>query len=224
MYDRRLVIITGHYGSGKTEFAVNYAIKLKEQFDNVIIVDMDIVNPYFRSREKRDLFKKEGIKVVDSNIKNVNVDLPALPAEISGAILNKNAKTILDVGGNPVGARVLSRYAEDIKSIEYDMFFVINGNRPQTNTCDKAIKYLRAIETASGLKVTGLINNTHVLKDTSVEDVERGHELTKKVSWETDIPIRYESALEKVVLNINNKEILEKIFPINLYMREDWMS
>jgi tRNA uridine 5-carbamoylmethylation protein Kti12 len=224
MHDKRLVIVIGHYGSGKTEFSVNYAVKLKEHYDNVSIADLDIVNPYFRSREKREFFEKIGIKVYDSSIRNTAVDLPALPAEMTGVITNQNEKSVIDVGGDPVGARVLARYAEQIKNVEYDMFYVINGNRPETRTAEDTVKLLRLIEQTSGLKVTGLINNTHLLKDTTVEDVEFGHELTKKVSWETDIPIRYEAALKETALKITNKEILEKLFPINLYMREEWMS
>lgn len=224
MHDKRLVIVIGHYGSGKTEFSVNYAVKLKEHYDNVSIADLDIVNPYFRSREKREFFEKIGIKVYDSSIRNTAVDIPALPAEMTGVIMNQNEKSVIDVGGDPVGARVLARYAEQIKNVEYDMFYVINGNRPETRTAEDTVKLLRLIEQTSGLKVTGLINNTHLLKDTTAEDVEFGHELTKKVSWETDIPIRYEAALKETALKITNKEILEKIFPINLYMREDWMS
>lgn len=224
MLDKRLVIIIGHYGSGKTEFAVNYAVKMKEKFDRVNIADLDIVNPYFRSREKRDFFEKSGIKLFDSSIRNTAVDLPALPAELMGVILNKQEKSVLDVGGDPVGARVLSRYSQQIKNTEYDMFFVINGNRPETNTLEGALKYLRMIEATSNLKVTGLINNTHMLKDTSIEDVEFGHALTKKVSWEIDIPIRYEAVINNIAAKIKNEEILEKLFPINLYMREEWMS
>lgn len=224
MHDKRLVIVIGHYGSGKTEFSVNYAVKLKEHYDNVSIADLDIVNPYFRSREKREFFEKIGIKVYDSSIRNTAVDIPALPAEMTGVIMNQNEKSVIDVGGDPVGARVLARYAEQIKNVEYDMFYVINGNRPETRTAEDTVKLLRLIEQTSGLKVTGLINNTHLLKDTTVEDVEFGHELTKKVSWETDIPIRYEAALKETALKITNKEILEKLFPINLYMREEWMS
>lgn len=224
MHDKRLVIVIGHYGSGKTEFSVNYAVKLKEHYDNVSIADLDIVNPYFRSREKREFFEKIGIKVYDSSIRNTAVDIPALPAEMTGVIMNQNEKSVIDVGGDPVGARVLARYAEQIKNVEYDMFYVINGNRPETRTAEDTVKLLRLIEQTSGLKVTGLINNTHLLKDTTVEDVEFGHELTKKVSWETDIPIRYEAALKEIALKITNKEILEKLFPINLYMREEWMS
>lgn len=224
MHDKRLVIVIGHYGSGKTEFSVNYAVKMKEMFENVSIADLDIVNPYFRSREKRDFFEKIGIKLYDSSIRNTAVDLPALPAELMGVILNENEKSILDVGGDPVGARVLARYAEQIKNTPYDMLYVINGNRPETNTVEGVLKYMKLIEATSKLKITGLINNTHMLKDTKVEDVEFGHELTKKVSWETDIPIRYEAVINETAVKIKNQEIIEKLFPINLYMREDWMS
>ncbi len=224
MHDKRLVIVIGHYGSGKTEFAVNYAVKMKELYENVSIADLDIVNPYFRSREKRKFFEETGIKLFDSSIRNTAVDLPALPAELMGVILNKNVKSILDVGGDPVGARVLSRYADQIKSVDYDMLYVINGNRPETRTVEGVLKYLRMIEATSRLKITGLVNNTHMLKATTVEDVEFGHELTKKVSWETDIPIRYEAVIKETAVRIKNQEIIEKLFPINLYMREEWMS
>ena len=224
MHDKRLVIVIGHYGSGKTEFAVNYAIKMKEIYDSVSIADLDIVNPYFRSREKRALFEEIGIKLFDSSIRNTAVDLPALPAELMGVIANQNVKSILDVGGDPVGARVLAGYSDRIKNVEYDMFYVINGNRPETNTVEGVMKYLKMIEATSMLKITGLVNNTHMLKATRVEDVEFGHELTKKVSWETDIPIRYEAVIKETADKIKNQEIIEKLFPINLYMREEWMS
>jgi len=224
LFDKRIVIITGHYGSGKTEFAVNYTIKMKEQFEHVTLADLDIVNPYFRSRDKKLFLEEQGINVVDSSIKNTTLELPALPAEIMGIIQNNQMKTVLDVGGDPVGARVLARFSEQIKNHDYDLFYVINGNRPETRKKEGVIKYLRAIETTSGLKVSGLINNTHLLKNTSVQDVKFGHELTKEVSWETDIPIRYEAAIKNIADKITDKDIIEKIFPINMYMREDWMS
>jgi len=224
VHDKRLVIVIGHYGSGKTEFAVNYAVKMKEIYENVSIADLDIVNPYFRSREKREFFEEIGIKLFDSSIRNTAVDLPALPAELMGVITNPNIKSIIDVGGDPVGARVLARFAEQIKNVDYDMFYVINGNRPDTSTVDEVINYLKIIEATSRLKITGLVNNTHMLKATTVEDVEFGHELTKKVSWETDIPIRYEAVIKETADKIKNHEIIEKLFPINLYMREEWMS
>ncbi|WP_326908769.1 ATP-binding protein [Sedimentibacter sp. MB31-C6] len=224
MIDKRLVIVTGHYGSGKTEFSVNYAIKMKEKCEKVSIADLDIVNPYFRTREKRKFLEELGIDVSDSSIRNTTLDLPALPAEIMGIIQNQNVKAVLDVGGDPVGARVLARFSTLILNTEFDLFYVINAYRPETNSKEKVIKYLRDIEKTSGLKVTGLINNTHLLKETKVHDVEFGHELTKEVSWETDIPIRYEVAIQNVVQDIVNPEIKDKLFPINLYMREEWMS
>ena len=104
------------------------------------------------------------------------------------------------------------------------MLYVINGNRPSTSTVEGVLKYLKMIEDTSRLKITGLVNNTHMLKSTTVEDVEFGHELTKKVSWETDIPIRYEAVIKETADKIKNQEIIEKLFPINLYMREEWMS
>nr|WP_209511284.1 ATP-binding protein [Sedimentibacter acidaminivorans] len=222
--DKRLVIITGHYGSGKTEFAVNYAVKMKNSYSNVSLADLDIVNPYFRSREKKILLEDMGIQVLDSSINNQTLDLPALPAGIMGSITNLNMKAILDIGGDPVGARVLARFSDQIKMMDYDLFYVINGNRPETQTKENVIRYLKDIESTSGLKVTGLINNTHLLKDTSVSDVELGHELSKEVSWEIDVPIRYESAMMNIADKIVSEEIKAKLFPLNLYMREEWMS
>ena len=224
MLDKRLVIITGHYGSGKTEFSLNYVIKMKEQFEHVCIADLDIVNPYFRSREKKLFLEEQGIKVVDSSINSTTLELPALPAEIMGIIQNQNTISVLDIGGDPVGARALARFSDQIKKYDYDLFYVINGNRPETQTAEHVIKNMREIEKTSGLKVTGLINNTHLLRDTSVQDVEFGHELTKEVSWATDIPIRYEAAMKKTADKILNEDIKEKLFPVNLYMREEWMS
>lgn len=225
MLDKRLVIVTGHYGSGKTEFSVNYAVKMKSNYDNVSLADLDIVNPYFRSREKKIFLENIGIKVLDSSINNnQTLDLPALPAGIMGSITNLNMKAILDIGGDPVGARVLSRFSEQIKKMDYDLFYVINGNRPETQTKENVIRYLKDIEETSGLKVTGLINNTHLLKDTSVSDVELGHELSKEVSWEIDVPIRYEVAMKNIADKIVNEEIKSKLFPMDLYMREEWMS
>lgn len=222
--DKRLVIITGHYGSGKTEFSVNYAIKRKEKSEKVYMADLDIVNPYFRTRERKEMLGKMGIKVTDSSIDNTNLHVPALTAEIMGIIQNEDIESIIDVGGDPVGATVLARYSEEVSKLDYDMFFVINANRPETQIAEKTIEYLRKIEIISKLKITGLINNTHLLKNTSINDVERGHKLTKEVSKLTGLPIKYESVIESVAKDISNIEIKEKLFPLKLFMREEWMS
>lgn len=221
---KRLVIVTGHYGSGKTEFSVNLAIDLKKSSEKVSIADLDIVNTYFRTRERGEFLESLGIHVCDSSIKASSLDLPAIPAEVMGIIQDQSVKAVLDIGGDAVGARVLARFAHLVKRVEHDLLFVINANRPETQNTEDVIEYIRAIEETSGLKVTGLVNTTHLLKDTSVEDVVRGHNLAKEVSNAAGIPIAYEVAIESVANQINDEEIKEKLFPIKMYMREDWMS
>ncbi len=224
MTDKRVTIVTGHYGSGKTEFSVNLAINLIKKNENVSIADLDIVNTYFRTRERREFLESLGIHVCDSSVKTPALDLPAIPAEVMGIIQNKSAKAVLDIGGDAVGARVLARFTPLVEKTEHDLLFVINANRPETQTAEDVIEYIRAIEETSGLKVTGLVNTTHLLKDTSLEDVERGHKLAKAVYELTGIPIAYEVAIESVAAQIEDEEIKEKLFPIKMYMREDWMS
>jgi MinD-like ATPase involved in chromosome partitioning or flagellar assembly len=222
LMDNRLTIITGHYGSGKTEFSVNYSIESLKYYPKVILADLDIVNPYFRSREKADFLKNMGIKVIGSSMMNSSMEIPALTADINGAIDDKSSKTIMDIGGDPVGARVLARYSNQISMQGYDMFIVVNANRPETQTVEAVKKYIHNIESSSKLKISGIINNTHMLRSTSIEDFYKGHELTQKVYVETGIPVVYEVAIRKIAEQI--KGFNTKIFPIDLYMREDWMS
>lgn len=221
--DNRVRIITGHYGSGKTEFAVNYTVKLAEIKKKVAISDLDIVNPYFRSREKEEMFKSIGVKVIGSSVKGSAVDVPAVSAGIYGPLQDKTYDSVIDVGGDPVGARTLGMYKEYIHEGDYDMLFVINANRPETQTVEKTIEYLKNIERVSRLKVTGLVNTTHLLKSTTVEDVLNGQKLVEEVSKELNIPIKYVVALEHVAKELP-KDITGEIFPIKLYMREEWMS
>lgn len=221
--DNRIRIITGHYGSGKTEFAVNYAVKLSKEGKKVALADLDVVNPYFRSREKTKELSKMGIKVIGSSIEGASVDVPAISGEVNTPLQDESYEAILDVGGDPAGARAIGRYHAYFKEGKYDLFFVINANRPETQTVERTIYYIREIERVSRAKVTGLINNTHLLKSTTVEDVLGGQKLVEAVSKETNIPVKYVSALRKVTVDLP-KDIKGEIFPIDLYMREEWMS
>lgn len=220
--DKRVRIIVGHYGSGKTEFSVNYAVKLAEMNKKVALADLDVINLYFRSREKAEELEKLGIKVIGGSIKAPAVDVPAISAEVYGPIQDKNYEAVLDVGGDPAGARTLGRYYEYLAEDQYDMFLVLNANRPETQTVQKSLEYMKMIEATSRLKVTGIVNNTHMLKSTTVEDVLHGQKLAEKVAEKADIPIKYVVALENVASQLP-PNLNGEIFPIKLYMREEWM-
>lgn len=223
MKDARIRIIIGHYGSGKTEFAVNYAMMLSKQTDNVALCDLDIVNPYFRSREKASIMEASGITVISgARGHNANLDLPMVSPNILAPIQNEEMQVILDVGGDSVGARVLARFASYFKQGAYDMFFVLNANREQTQDALGVISHIRNIEDTVGCKVTGLINNTHLLRETDVNEVLKGQELALEVSKTLNIPIKYVSTLEKVTHQLPT-DLEGEIFPIKMYMREDWM-
>ncbi|WDV48209.1 ATP-binding protein [Clostridiaceae bacterium M8S5] len=221
--DKRIRIITGHYGSGKTEFSVNYALGLAKVSKKLALADLDIVNPYFRSREKTELLENNGIRVISSSLKGINTDVPALSAAINAPLEDKEYDVILDVGGDPVGARVLGRYNKFFVDNEYDMFLVVNANRPETQTVEGVLEYIKSIENASRLKITGLINNTHLLKSTTVEDVLRGQKLVQEVSKITNLDIRYTSVIESLVSKLP-ADIEGELIKIKMYMREDWMS
>ena len=219
--DKRIRIITGHYGSGKTEFAVNYTLRLAELGYKTAIVDLDIVNPYFRSREMEPMLIEKGVRVISSTIKGLAGDLPAISPEIYTALQDKSYEAVIDMGGDKAGATALGRFYDHIDKDECDMFFVINANRPLTNNKDNAIRYLRSIEQGSRQKVTGLINNTHLCGDTTVEDIMKGQELCLQVSKELGLPIKYVvthiDLLDKLPNNIQGE-----IFPIEIYMKKPW--
>jgi len=221
--DKRVRIIIGHYGSGKTEFAVNYIMKLAEEVKRPAIADLDIVNVYFRSREKAKMLTDKGIDVISSNTGHgANLDLPAISARVLAPLQDDSYDVVLDVGGDSVGARVLVRYQDLLKHIGYDMFCVVNAYRTETQDVEGVIKHIKDIEESSGLKVTGLINNSHLLRETTVEEVMHGQKLVESVSEELNIPIKYISTLEGVAKQLPSN-LSGEIFPIEMYMREDWM-
>lgn len=220
--DKRIRIIIGHYGSGKTEFSVNYAVKLANLNKKVALVDLDVVNLYFRSREKADVLEKLGIKVIGSSIKGSALDLPAISGEVLTPLHDKSYDCIMDVGGDPAGARVLGMYHEYFTEGNYDMFFVLNAYRPETQSVNKVIEYLTRIEDVTRAKVTGIVNNTHLLKSTTIENVIYGYNLALDVSKETNIPIKYNVCLETLAPDLPDN-LEGEIFPISLFMREEWM-
>lgn len=221
MNRNKVIIVTGHYGSGKTEFAVNLALQLKEEYPRVALADIDIVNPYFRSREQEKMFMMRGIDLIASAQKYGNADVPALPARLLSIFEDETLTGILDVGGDPAGARVLARYTPYLYEKPYEMLVVLNFNRGLTKTADEAISYLRGIEHTSGIKATGLVSNTHLCGETTVHDVIRGDQLAQEVAEKTGLPVKY-SAVEARLIPALPAPLAGKLFPLTIYMKKPW--
>lgn len=196
VFSKRVSIFCGHYGSGKSEISVNAAVSIKEAHEDVLMADMDIVNPFFRSIDAKKALEALGIKVAAPLFANTNVDVPALVPEVSTALRNKDRHVILDVGGDEDGARVLGRYHSEIPQDDYDMFFVFNRARPLTRNLEDTLNYIREIEMASRQKITYLMNNTHYLSETTLDDVLYGLELAREISRQTGIPLAATCVME----------------------------
>ena len=172
MEHKRVTLFAGHYGSGKTNIAVNYALKLKKDGENVVIADLDIVNPYFRTKDSKDELDKNGIKLISSEFANSNVDFPALPQEMYEVTDNRSEFAVLDIGGDDRGAYALGRYAPFIKEENnYEMLLVINKYRPLTADAESAVEIMREIEQAGGISFTGIVNNSNLGEETTAQTV-----------------------------------------------------
>ena len=187
---KRIAIFAGHYGSGKTNIAVNYALHLKKQGLGVKIADLDIVNPYFRTKDSAATLEAAGIELISPAFANTNVDLPALPQELYGLVHRKDHHAVLDVGGDDRGAYALGRYTPYIlEENDYDMFFVVNFYRPLTRTPEEALEVMREIETAGGIPFTAIINNSNLGGHTTPEDITATREKTEALSRISGLPV-----------------------------------
>lgn len=221
---RAPIIVVGHYGSGKTEFVLNLARKYHQQGEKVVVGDMDIVNPYFRARELRTKFESEGIVIISSNLEQeYHADTPAMAASLKTCFEPNDSINILDVGGDPSGANVLARYAGFLKFRSYHMWMVVNANRPKTSTVAGTMEYLDMIQRKSKLTINGFINNTHMLRDTTLEDVLRGEVLVEQLTKETRLPTVY-TAYPKILNDYVDKiHVSGEAFPMNLLLMPEWL-
>ena len=187
---KRLTLLCGHYGSGKTNVAVNLAFYLKEQYNNVVVADLDIVNPYFRTKDSLEDFKARGIELICSEYANTNVDIPALPANMYRLTANKDITAVIDVGGDDRGAYALGRLVPEIKQENnFGMLMVINGYRPLTPDAESTIEVMHEIEQACGLKFTGLVNNSNIGEETTVQNGLNSMVYANEVSKVSGLPV-----------------------------------
>ena len=188
MNGKRITLFAGHYGSGKTNIALNYARAVKP----CAVADLDIVNPYFRTKDSAAALAAEGIELVVSAYANSNVDFPAMPKEAYGLVADRATRVVIDVGGDDRGALALGRYVDDIRAEnDYDMLAVINAARPLTETPADTIEVLREIEAACRLPFTGLVNNTNLGPATTAQTILDSLPYAEAVAREMGVPIRF---------------------------------
>ncbi len=209
---RRVTLFAGHYGSGKTTAAVNYALWLKETGYDTAIADLDIVNPYFRTRDSIDALNQAGVRLIASPFAGSNVDAPALPGEAYAVVEDKSLHAVIDVGGDDRGALALGRYVPYLREEnDYDFLCVINRFRPLTQDADSTIEVLREIETACKLPFTGICACSNLGDLTSAEDILASEAYTQEVAEKMGLPIVMTCVPAHL---IDQLEGMENIFPI----------
>lgn len=210
MEHKRLTLFAGHYGSGKTNIAVNYALHLAGQGKRVCIADLDIVNPYFRTKDSARELAAAGVDLISPQFANTNVDLPALPAEAYRLVTDRQTFGIMDIGGDDRGAYALGRYVPSIlEENNYRMAYVANCYRPLTRTAEDALEVMREIETACGLRFTCIINNSNLGTETTPETVLNSLDFIQRLSELSGLPVFLHTAAADVAAVLQ-----EKIYPV----------
>ena len=209
MEHKRLTLFAGHYGSGKTNIAVNYALHLAGEGKKVCIADLDIVNPYFRTKDSAKVLEEAGVHLISPQFANTNVDLPALPAEAYRLVTDRQTYGIMDIGGDDRGAYALGRYVPGIlEENNYRMIFVANASRPLTRTPEDAMEVMHEIEAACGLKFTDLVNNTNLGDLTTAETVLRSQGYMEKLSALSGLPVFATTAKADVAAQLPLPDVL----------------
>lgn len=212
---KRITLLCGHYGSGKTNVAINMAFLLKKCYNNVAIADLDIVNPYFRTKDSREELEKSGIKLICSEYAGTNVDIPALPQEMYSLTDNKEIKAIIDVGGDDRGALALGRISPAIiAENDYECLLVINKFRPLTPDAASTVEVMREIEAAGKIKFTGLVNNSNLGEETTAENVLSSLQYADEVASLTGLEIKCTCVSQKLYNELDGK--IKNLLPLKL--------
>ncbi len=222
MEAKRITIFTGPFGSGKTEIAVNYALHLNRHGEKVGLVDLDIVNPYFRSRALSQWLKEAGIDLVSTQPGLEMADLPALSPRIFSFLQSPDHQVIFDVGGDPVGARVLGRFQPYFQTNPYRLWLVVNPYRPGYEEPERIVDLAREVEAASRLEIAGLIDNSNLGKLTDQKVRTEGTALVQAAATRLEVPVVFRTYTDQAFLTELEQAGAERIFPLNLYMLPPW--
>jgi hypothetical protein len=217
-----IIIIVGNYGSGKTEISINLAANRKAAGIDVSIADLDLVNPYFRTREARKKLTALGVGVVLPPERFLQADLPILTPEVSGLIRNPGTLAILDVGGDKVGATVLASLADALDGRNYRMLQVINPFRPFTDTVKGCMKIRDEIEKASGMPMSGIIGNANLIDETTADTIYGGYDFVLKVSQETGLPLEFITVPSRISDEMDMKRLLCPVLKLSRQLVPPW--
>jgi DNA helicase HerA-like ATPase len=221
---KKIIIICGHYGSGKTNFSVNLALDLKKQNNQVTLIDMDIVNPYFRSSDHKGFLESKGIQLISPVYANTNLDAPAIPAQMYSAF-DKKGYAIFDMGGDDAGATVMGQFFKNVTDKPYDMLYVINKHRSMIENADDAVQMLYSIQNASRLKATYIVNNSHIKDYTTVQSVEESVEYADEISKLLNLEV-YCTTISKKLINEKgirlSDNLANNLYPIDIFVKTPW--
>jgi len=248
---KRKTIVTGHYGSGKTEFSVSLAMLMSRLLNEdpslnattqenrppvyqenrppgspvLALIDLDVINPYFRSREQKKMLESAGVSIYGSAFEDeVTVENPALAANLRAPLESRSCRVIIDTGGNDSGAVVLNQFSKYFKDDETTVLAIVNANRPETSSIDSAIEHIRAIEFITNLNVSFIVNNTHLLRETTVDDISKGHEFCKKICDLTKKRLLCDCYPDGIIDPGDLTGFSENLMPLGLHMRPTWLD
>ena len=217
--ERRVTVVCGHYGTGKTNLSINLALDCARHGEDVTLVDLDVVNPYFRSADYADVLTENGVRVVGPNFANTNLDTPSLPGAVRNVIA-EGSRVIVDVGGDDAGATALGVYSRTLADADPDVIYVVNRYRSMTTHAEEAVQILREIEATSHLRATCVANNSHLKQDTSEDTVLDSMGFAEEVASASGLPLRFTTAPRGLDFSILNK--IPNIYPVDVLVRAPW--
>ena len=217
--ERRVTVVCGHYGTGKTNLSINLALDCARHGEDVTLVDLDVVNPYFRSADYVDVLTENGVRVVGPNFANTNLDTPSLPGAVRNVIA-EGSRVIVDVGGDDAGATALGVYSRTLADADPDVIYVVNRYRSMTTHAEEAVQILREIEATSHLRATCVANNSHLKQDTSEDTVLDSMGFAEEVASASGLPLRFTTAPRGLDFSILNK--IPNIYPVDVLVRAPW--
>ena len=224
-----MIVIAGHYGSGKTELAVSLAMDLAKEtaraYPRLAVVDLDVANPYFRSRERKALLEEHGVTLYGDayNSTGATAELPALTAALRAPLEDEGCQVLIDLGGNDAGARVLRQFEKYFSGSDHELWAVVNFRRYETLTVDSSMEHVLSIQNELRMPVTGLVNNTHLLRETTGDIIREGYEKARALSENMQIPLLF-TCYPAGIIQPEALKGITPLRPLGLYMRPAYLD